>query len=81
MNRLEGEDMIVFTSTALPSRFKPLNKSRNLAVRSESVKARMAATKRSLEKTQVRLLGDIGIVNGISVDVDKDEKPEANWAR
>jgi len=74
VNRLEGEDMIVFTSTSLPSRFEPKNKSRNFESRSAARKAVMAAEKRTLEKTQVRLLGDVGIINAIDSHSFKDEK-------
>ena len=74
VNRLEGEDMIVFTPTGLPSRFRPLNKSRNLESRPAARKSVMAAEKRTLEKTQVRLLGDVGIINAIDSHSYKDEK-------
>ena len=74
VNRLEGEDMIVFTSASLPSRFKPLNKSRNLESRPAARKAAMAAEKRTLEKPQVRLLGDFAIINAIDSHSFKDEK-------
>jgi ketosteroid isomerase-like protein len=74
MNRLEGEDMIISTPSSLPSRFKSINKSRSFERRTEADKLRWAAAKRTLEKTQVRLLGDIGIINAIEVEVSRDEK-------
>jgi ketosteroid isomerase-like protein len=73
MNRLEGEDMIVITPTMLPSRLKPLNKGRDLQSGSAAARALRATIVRSLEKTQVRLLGSIGIIDAIMVSVGKNE--------
>jgi ketosteroid isomerase-like protein len=65
MNRIDGEHFVVITQTLPTDRFKPMQKSRNFAGRSEADNSRMARTKRSLAQLQVRFIGDVAIINTI----------------
>lgn len=72
MNRIEGEDMIVITSTINTAELRPTQKKRSFAGRSEETKATFAKRKRTLSNIQIRVLGDVAVVNAIQNDSAAD---------
>ena len=72
MNELEGEDMMILTSDTPPTAFRPLRKARSFSKRPDAVKTRMAQTKRSLDNLQVRLIGDVGLIQAIQTTTMKE---------
>ena len=72
MNRMEGEDMIVITPFNNADDLSPMQKKRSFAARSAERKAMLAKRKRTLSNIQVRVLGDVAILNGLQNDSADD---------
>src|SRR4051812_18805060 len=69
MNRIEGEDMIVIVPMITQNQLTPMRKGRSFERRPDAVKSQMARVKRSLDQTQVRIIGDVAIINGIQTSI------------
>ena len=79
MNLIEGEDMMIIIPELTPDRFAPLKKSRSFAKRSAEDKAKYQKIERSLDRTQVRFIGDVAIINAIQTAQLDGEKETAYY--